>query len=542
MNFVALRKIGSIEHPPAMVVLLDIKANYKFILAWCCWWIAMGVLYIVHTPSTYTAAATVLLEPRRTVQLSMNPNASNYPPTLDSAQADSQIQVIKSEQLLRYVFETAGIAQYQELKPAPPGQVARARNELQRIFNSEFQAGPKNVVDFSEEIFQSFSNRVASRRLGQSYAIEVSYSSTNPNTAASIANSIAMAFIGQQVAVRAAAAEAGAEYLQNRISSFRAQIDSALKGVREGAVQNVQFPDADARIIGAAIAPTSRAAPVASIIIFAAFAFSVLSALIFLSVRSSLSPFLRYRRSVTDMTGTECVAFPPVRKLKNRTFSRSSVSKKLGATSLNDRFRSTYCLDVDEFTAPLKAIAAGLMSSPEGRGQARLGVCSWDRTAGRAEIAFNLAALLAPIGGGALFVDASTDEGRSADPDLCGANGLADVLSGRATLTEATRQTEFENLFVLDSAGASDSVEHAFFVPAGRWKRLLDSCSTERSIVVDLGSLKSVPENIGAIAALDDLILVVEAGKTRTEDLRELCSRLKDLDLKSFNVAFFSTF
>ena len=65
------------------------------------------------------------------------------------------------------------------------------------------------------------------RRAKESYVIEISYSSRNPQTAARYANATADAYIEDQLTTRSEAARQGSQWLEERIDQLRTQLNVA---------------------------------------------------------------------------------------------------------------------------------------------------------------------------------------------------------------------------------------------------------------------------------------------------------------------------
>ncbi len=187
---------------------------------------------------------------------------------LDAAQADSRLQIIRSERLLRFVFDTLNLGATAEFQAAKPSW---RQDLLERVFPKRPQT-PERVA---AEAFQSFMDRVNVRRVGQSYVIEVSYRASDPVVATQTVNSITSAFLWDRIV----SSQRGSEYLQNRIVGIKTQVDAALAGLRDGLIPDVRFPDADARVISAAIEPTGKSSPQSGLIILFASAFGLTTGL-----------------------------------------------------------------------------------------------------------------------------------------------------------------------------------------------------------------------------------------------------------------------
>src|SRR5271166_2441081 len=82
--------------------ILDVIRRYKrALLIWIACCVALAFLYVLITPSEYVATASVIMEPRTAAA----DGTLVRPALIDNALIDSQVQVIKSRQLLQFVFQ-----------------------------------------------------------------------------------------------------------------------------------------------------------------------------------------------------------------------------------------------------------------------------------------------------------------------------------------------------------------------------------------------------------------------------------------------------
>lgn len=133
--------------------------------------LALALLYLAVTKPTYTATASLLIDPR-------DARSTNFETVLpgigaDSAAVASQVFVIQSRDLLMAVFDSERIAEDAEFAG--------------RGFFSFLGGTDKPEKD---AVFRRFERRVTVERAGLTYVIDVSFKSSSAQKAARIANAI----------------------------------------------------------------------------------------------------------------------------------------------------------------------------------------------------------------------------------------------------------------------------------------------------------------------------------------------------------------
>jgi polysaccharide biosynthesis transport protein len=257
--------------------LLSLAARYKAIVLAC---MAAGVtvayLYAQSLPPSYNATTTLLLEPRRAAT-SLGEVGSQQ--ILDLNRADGELQTIRSERLLSSVFDSLDLRDNAELGPQPPSLFQQARGLVSSILEpllgaddprvNRLPVNPNPLLSQDGDIaaFLKFTNRLTARRVGQSFVLEIEYSSSDPALPARVANATASAYIFQAIAFKEQIARASTEALQGRLDSLSRQVDAAREAMQSGTLPSIPTPDADARVIGAALPPLGPSAPRKSLIV-----------------------------------------------------------------------------------------------------------------------------------------------------------------------------------------------------------------------------------------------------------------------------------
>jgi capsular polysaccharide biosynthesis protein len=321
---------------PARVGLRDIIAALRryviSLIAWLVICLGFAVAYIINTPPEYIASTMVILEPKRPFSSTQSGDAGFIQINLDNSQVESQIQIVKSEQVLRFVFNELNLQGDPEFAANQPGfagaVLAYFRSQANLNAKPEAGAGKSGLaewlpafllpdqadpVDERREArgFAAFTDHVAVKRIGQSLVLEISFRSKTPARAASIANSVTAAFIRDQIETRMLSARLNGEWLKGRIDEITAQENASVDAVRNGVVPVIALPASDARIISSATVPLAKTYPQTALILIFAIAFALLSGLAAVSVRHSLDRKIRTKRQIQKLLGVDSVVVVP---------------------------------------------------------------------------------------------------------------------------------------------------------------------------------------------------------------------------------------
>jgi succinoglycan biosynthesis transport protein ExoP len=216
---------------PMAVISAALKAakRHKFVVAlWILFCVGLALLYANTATPLYTATATLLLEPRR--QAGSGSSEGALAPSLDVGRAESELQVLRSERLLANVFNSLGLANNPEFGLPPSAKAEPSGLSLKSLLGIPEPPPPSPEI-VQQRQFETFAQNFGVRRVGQSYVVEVAYTSTNPTLARRIANAAVSAYLWQSIAAKADAAKNGAEFLQGRVNALSSQARSAAAAV-----------------------------------------------------------------------------------------------------------------------------------------------------------------------------------------------------------------------------------------------------------------------------------------------------------------------
>ena len=494
-------------HPHGSFDVADLRATLRRhrgkLLLWCCFCVGLAVLYLASTPPAFTASTTILLEPVRPV-VGVPQDSGRALLSLDAAQAESRIQVLKSERILRFVFDALDLAHSSDLALPAPG--------WQDLLLARLVPGsPASDEDRRAAAFQTFMGRVGVRRIGQSYVLEVSYTAPDAQIATRTVNSITSAYIWYQIA----SVGRGSAFLQTRIADLTAQETAALDGVKQGRIPDVLFPDADARVIGAAIKPTSKSFPQSKLVIAFALCFALATGLGVILTANSFDRRIRNRRHVVRHLGLECLAeVPPLSPRRRRGRPLCDIGGVYGDDAVDRALRAS---------RPV-LISARL----DGRHRA-VGLVSWRRREGVTTLASRLAQVVAAASEPVVIIDGNLE-----DPALTRVlapnetRGLTDCLLAREAPEDLTLVRLTGHLSLVPAVGEERGIDSNAFVGLPEMHRYIDALRRQASLVVDLPAV-SVSSNARVLGPmLDGVILVIEASRTTIDEAHDCLTALRD--------------
>lgn len=177
--------------------------------------VLLALSYLAVTKPSYTATASILIDPRDTRATNFN----NVLPGIgsDSAAIASQVFVIQSPDLLGAVFKS------QKLDSDPEFAGGGLASRL-------FGAGASAPQDAA---FKRFQSKVSVEREGLTYVINVSFTSPSPEKAARIANAIVDQYRAGLVGERESANSDVNTLLTDRISGLQKDVSDAERTVED---------------------------------------------------------------------------------------------------------------------------------------------------------------------------------------------------------------------------------------------------------------------------------------------------------------------
>src|SRR5215831_7983108 len=184
------------------------------------------LLYLLMTDPIFTARSQILIDPKMPQLLREESGETNF--SLDSAQVESQIAVLRSEKIAMMVVRELNLNKDPEFRDQKTSIFAGPWSWLPGADGAE-------TTEFarSRRALTTFEAGLDIRRTGLSYAIEIAFSSKDPEKAARVANAVAGAYIRDQIETKSDAARQGSEWLEQRLARLRGQLNDATQLAQE---------------------------------------------------------------------------------------------------------------------------------------------------------------------------------------------------------------------------------------------------------------------------------------------------------------------
>ncbi|KQS80545.1 hypothetical protein ASG25_02880 [Rhizobium sp. Leaf384] len=173
----------------------------------------------------YTATAQLSLDPRR-IAIAQPVNAQTQrrdEPLIDSGRADTEVQTIRSESVIRSVVTSLDLQNEPEFTKASTGVVAK----LKILAGLQETAPPLGEEDRILVASAAVAKKLTVERVDKSYAYSITFKSENPDLAARIANGFAETYIKKQLDADYDATGQAVAWLKEKSESLSVDLDNA---------------------------------------------------------------------------------------------------------------------------------------------------------------------------------------------------------------------------------------------------------------------------------------------------------------------------
>jgi succinoglycan biosynthesis transport protein ExoP len=204
---------------------------------------SLGVLYLLITPPSYTALATMIIDTKRTPIFQNTSPVSDI--AIESAIVASQVEILKSEKIALAVVTELQLWNDPEFAGPGQGLTGTANGIISNVMGNET---PQDQEARTRRAVEAFQNRLVARRVMMTNVLEINFRSYNPERAIQIANTIASAYINDQLETRSQSAKQTSMWLQERLKELREQALNAERAVVEFKNDNNMVDAAGRRI------------------------------------------------------------------------------------------------------------------------------------------------------------------------------------------------------------------------------------------------------------------------------------------------------
>jgi capsular exopolysaccharide synthesis family protein len=231
------REDALLHAEPDYISFLDIsrflRRNRMLILGCLAVTLSLAAFYLATAQRTFSARSQILIDPNATELIrDTNPGAQGR--SLDTAQVEGQIALLRSESLAYSVIGKLQLLSDPEFQSQPPSFFRQLLNLAKTVFALGEPDSPVAQVNSPEHARQRtaldiFLGNLDVRRVSTSYAIDITYTSPDPEKAALIANTVAESYIDDQRKNMSRAAQQSSEWLEARLYQLRSQLNTAAR-------------------------------------------------------------------------------------------------------------------------------------------------------------------------------------------------------------------------------------------------------------------------------------------------------------------------
>ena len=518
-----------------------------------------ALIYVAATAPKFTATAVLMTDTKRSPA---GGSAGAPDSSVDMVVVESQLETLRSDKIALAVIDKLGLWKDPEFvakRPTPWSYVLG-------LFSAPGAKKPPTRDALRQIAAGNFKQALKVERSGRSYVSEISFSSTDAEKAAVIANAIAEAYIADQLSAKLQIAQRSSEWIEKRLSDLRQQASGAAKNIEEFKatndvsatednpdrgfsqpvlerrlreleaaaqsartnyetflsrytqsmqIQQQAFPVTEARVLAEASPPFSKSAPKTSLILLLAVVAGGTLGLIAAFAREFVERLVRSPRHLERQLRVRVIGTIP--KIKRPLLSRG------GQLHLVEPHKSGLSFGKPRPAAlageSLRGIKVALDRSRGGKGLV-IGISSPRRGAGKTTLAYNLALLSARCGSRTLLIDGDlrrSELTRSLTPQH--PSGLVSLVAGQADISECIVEHR-PLLHVLGQTSAPEVAHPSEILGAAAMASTVDRLRNIYDyVVIDLPPLLDYVDVRASAPAIDVFILVTEWGKTTVEDV-----------------------
>lgn len=201
-----------------------------------------GVAYMLKTVPSYTAIARLVIDPEQARIASQDAYTGTI--IIEAAEVASKVEIVKSEAIALSVIRQLNLTEDPEIfeNTSWRASLRKLGTGIASIFEADEEVPETAKVLDEEDLMRramaGFLSRVSVRRVGQSYILEIGYTSNDGAKAARTANAIANAYIKAGMNSKSEAARSGADWLEGRLIEVGRQAKTAALAVEEFRARN----------------------------------------------------------------------------------------------------------------------------------------------------------------------------------------------------------------------------------------------------------------------------------------------------------------
>jgi polysaccharide biosynthesis transport protein len=188
--------------------------------------LGLATVYIFTTPPRYTGEAVMIIDTHK-LNLFQQQSSLGFDAPVDTAMVDSQVEILKSENIALSVIKDLHLTDDPEFVGASGGLIGTVFGLVSSVTSLFGPDEPSSDLALTRKALQHFEAALRIKRVGLTYVIDIDYESLSPERAAQIANAIADAYVVDALESKYQSTKRAAVWLQDRLKELRAQATAA---------------------------------------------------------------------------------------------------------------------------------------------------------------------------------------------------------------------------------------------------------------------------------------------------------------------------
>lgn len=204
--------------------LATIRRQWRIVLATIAIAGTIGLAYAATAVPIYSATATLLIDRNNSQVVEQLSTIGGV--IEDEASILSQVEVLQSETIGLAVVDNLNLAENQEFRATRASLLSSMLGTIRSLVNvSQWFSPAKEAVVDDGTLKRALSDRLLQglsvKRIGRTYALELTYNSTSPALAAQIVNAVAAAYLVDKLNSKYEATKRASDWLSDRIAELR---------------------------------------------------------------------------------------------------------------------------------------------------------------------------------------------------------------------------------------------------------------------------------------------------------------------------------
>lgn len=212
------------------VLLATFRRRLKLFLALALLVFVVVLVFTIRATPLYTATASVMIDNRTEQVVDTQAVLSGLP--ADTATVDTEVEVLRSRQLAERVVTALKLDEDSEFNDAlaKPGFAQQITDGVGGLFGAAAPDRARRALSDleaqkeREQVVDTVRSRLKINRVGLTYVMGVSFTSPNPQKAATIANAFAQNYLLEQLEAKFDATAQANTWLNTRLNDLRGEV------------------------------------------------------------------------------------------------------------------------------------------------------------------------------------------------------------------------------------------------------------------------------------------------------------------------------